>query len=90
MAKRSRLDIVADMLSTIQDKGGKMKPTHIMYKANLSHAQLTQYLDELIEKELVQQTKTPNNTTYFTVTDKGCKFLEKLHEMRQFEKSFGF
>ena len=90
MAKRTRLEIITDMLTAVQNKRGKIKPTHVMYQANLSHAQLTQYLDELIQKELIEQIKTPKDTTYFIITDKGCKFLEKCSEMRQFEKSFGF
>lgn len=88
MAKRSRLDIVADMLAAMQEKRGKMKPTHIMYRANLSHDQLKSYLEELIEKELVE--KIEGGTTYFILTDKGHHFLQKLNEVKQFEKSFGF
>lgn len=61
-----------------------------MYKANLSHAQLKSYLEELLEKEMVQEVNTLRNTTYLLITDKGCKFMQKLQEMKQFEKSFGF
>ncbi|MBI2572820.1 hypothetical protein HYV86_03095 [Candidatus Woesearchaeota archaeon] len=89
-AKRSRTDIVCDMLSAIQAKGGRMKPTHIMYKANLSHEQLSSYLEELLEKELVEKVMSEKENQYFLITDKGSKFAEKLREMRQFEKSFGF
>jgi len=87
--KRNRMEIVGDMLVAIQNKGGKIKPTHLMYKANLSYAQLKIYLDELVEKEFVTQTAN-NNNTYIIITDKGDKFVQKLGEMRQFEKSFGF
>ncbi len=83
------MEIVGDMLVAIQNKGGKIKPTHLMYKANLSYAQLKIYLDELVEKEFVTQTAN-NNNTYIIITDKGDKFVQKLGEMRQFEKSFGF
>ena len=90
MAKRSKLDIIADMLGVMQEKRGRLKPTHLMYKANLSHAQLKSYLEELLEKEMVQEVNTLRNTTYLLITDKGCKFMQKLQEMKQFEKSFGF
>lgn len=78
-----------DMLSAIQNKKGRIKPTHLMYKANLSHAQLKSYLEELVEKEFVEQVDNSNNK-YFLITDKGCKFVQKLKEMKEFEQSFGF
>ena len=86
--KRSRIDIVADMLSSIQDKGGKIKPTHLMYRSNLSHTQLKSYLEELVEKNFVSKIKN-NNYEYVIITDTGNKFLERLREMREFEKTFG-
>ena len=88
--KRNQVEIVADMLTAIQEKRGRIKPTHLMYKANLSHAQLKSYLEDLLEKELVQEIPNETNNIYVIITDKGCKFLEKLMEMKQFEKSFGF
>ena len=87
--KRTRTDISADMLQAIQNKRGNIKPTHLMYKANLSHAQLKSYLEELVEKELVEKTPNSNNNMYISITDKGHKFVQKWNEMKQFEKSFG-
>jgi len=84
------MEIVGDMLTAIQNKGGRIKPTHLMYKANLSYAQLKTYLDELVGKEFVTETANDSNNTYIIITDKGDKFVQKLSEMRQFEKSFGF
>jgi len=86
------MDIVSDMLAAIQAKGGKIKPTHLMYKANLSYAQLKTYLDELVEKEFVTEVESEknHNNSYIIITEKGDKFVQKLQEMRQFEKSFGF
>jgi len=88
--KRSRVDIIGDMLQSIQHKKGRIKPTHLMYKANLSHDQLKGYLEELVEKEFVSSIETPEHNTYILITDKGCKFLQKWQEMKQFETSFGF
>jgi predicted transcriptional regulator len=86
--KRSRIDIIADMLSSIQNKGGKIKPTHLMYKSNLSHGQMKSYLEELIEKNMINKINS-NSYEYLIITDSGNKFLERLREMKEFEKTFG-
>lgn len=88
MARRSRTDIISDMLDSIQDKGGKIRQTHLMYKANLSHGQLKLYIDDLLKGELVKEIKN-NNNTYLIITEKGCEFLGKFRQMREFEKAFG-
>ena len=88
MPKRTKIDIIGDMLSSIIDKGGKIKPTHLMYKSNMAHKQMGTYLDELVEKELVQKIKV-SNFDYIILTDKGNEFLNKLKQMRDFEKAFG-
>lgn len=53
--KRTRIDIIEDMLSSIINKGGRIKPTHMMYKSNMSHIQMKSYLDDLVQKELVRK-----------------------------------
>ena len=86
--KRGRLDIITDMLSTLQTNGGELKPTHLMYKSNLSHVQMSSYLEELLEKEMIKKVKKKNND-YIIMTDKGFEFFDKLRQMREFEKTFG-
>ena len=53
-SRRSRLELIFDILLAIQNKGGEIKPTHLMYKSNLSHKLLNAYLEELINKEMVE------------------------------------
>lgn len=89
MSKRNKIDIILDMLIAIQAKQGKIKPTHLMYKANLAHRQLKIYLDDLLEKNLVEKINN-DKYEYITITDDGSKFLEKIREAKEFEKTFGF
>jgi len=77
------------MLMSIQAKGGEIKPTHLMYKANLAHRQLKSYLEELIEKNIVRKISRKENE-YIMITDEGLKFMQKLREMKEFEGMFGF
>jgi predicted transcriptional regulator len=86
--KRTRSDIIGDMLSSIINKGGQIKPTHLMYKSNMSHGQMKVYLDDLIGKELVKKVKKGNHD-YVIITDKGHEFIQKLREIKEFEKAFG-
>ncbi|MBI1969252.1 hypothetical protein HYS48_01040 [Candidatus Woesearchaeota archaeon] len=88
MKRRSKLDIVNDMLLSIQEKGGKIKPTHLMYKANLSHKLLKGYLDELVAKEMVKEVKE-KQTNYLLLTDKGHSFIAQFKKMKEFQETFG-
>lgn len=92
--RRSRLELVFDILSSIQNKGGVIKPTHLMYKSNLSHKLLNSYLDELIKKELIlieeqQLRKRKSPTKIVRITDKGLGFLEEFRRIREFTDAFG-
>ena len=86
--KRTRVDIIEDMLSSIISKGGRIKPTHLMYKSNMSHGQMKTYLDDLVQKELVKKVKE-RHYDYVIITDKGHEFVQKLKQMREFERAFG-
>jgi predicted transcriptional regulator len=65
-----------------------MKPTHLMYKANLSHSQMKLYLEELVSKNLIGKFENKNNE-YIIIKEGGMRFLEKIREMKEFEKTFG-
>jgi predicted transcriptional regulator len=46
--KRDRLQVIYDILKVIKEKNGRIKPTHILYKSNLSHQMMDEYLRELL------------------------------------------
>jgi predicted transcriptional regulator len=93
-ARRSRLELIFDILLAIQNKGGRIKPTHLMYKSNLSHKLLNSYLEELINREMVnveeeQSRKRKSATKTVVITDKGLGFLAEFRRMREFTDAFG-
>ena len=92
--RRSRLELVFDILLAIQNKGGKIKPTHLMYKSNLSHKLLNTYLEELAERGLVAveeefNKKRKASSRAIIITDKGLGFLAEFRRMREFTDAFG-
>jgi len=86
--KRNRLEIIYDILRVIKDRSGRIKPTHILYKSNLSHQMMEEYLSELIEKEFIRELKTKNGRTY-EIMAKGLNYVEKFSLIRDFTTSFG-
>ena len=86
--KRTKLDIVYDMLRAIEDKGGKIIPTHLLYKSNLSHQRMKLYLDELKQRNLIVETQAKDKT-YYELTDEGRKFIQNFKQMKEFTQAFG-
>jgi len=87
--KRNRLEIIYDILRVISERNGKIKPTHILYKSNLSHQMMNEYLTELIQKGFITQGKTKQGGRTYLVTDKGLKYLEQFNLITNFTSSFG-
>jgi predicted transcriptional regulator len=86
--KRERLDIIHDILRVIRDNRNLVKPTHLLYKSNLSHKMMKEYLNELMEKRLISM-EMKGKTTYYSLTDKGFEYLNKYSVVLDFMDSFG-
>jgi predicted transcriptional regulator len=83
---RSRTDIVAQIL--VAANGGATK-TKIMYKAFLSYAQLKQYLEVLVENDLLEYDSKEEN---FKTSEKGIRFMniyEKMDNFVEQEENYG-
>lgn len=86
--KRNRLQIIRDVLQVISSRNGKIKPTHILYKSNLSHQMMSEILQELKEKEFIKEQKTEKSRTY-SLTEKGFEFLKQYRMINDFTTFFG-
>jgi len=87
--RRDKITIIFDILNAIQAKGGKIKPTHLLYKSNLSHGRMKQYVDELISKGLLEEKENKDKKLYI-LTDEGYKFISDYANVKKFMDSFGF
>ena len=86
--KRSKLEIVYNILENIRARNGKIKPTHILYKSNLSYQMMENYLDELKKNGLILELKMKGGKTY-AITDKGLAYLDKYKLITEFADTFG-
>lgn len=75
--RRDRLYIIAEILRMA--KNGSLK-THLMYGANLSFAQLNDYLLFLISTRLLKTVKEDGRLIYKT-TSKGLEFLTNYEKI---------
>ena len=83
------MEIISDMLAIVQERGGSIKPTPLMYKANLSHSQMKSYLDDLIGKDLMKKEESKKGNMMIAITKPGREFLFQYNRVREFEKTFG-
>ncbi|MDQ3835849.1 MAG: winged helix-turn-helix domain-containing protein [Thermoproteota archaeon] len=76
MKVRTRIEIIGQILEIAN--GGVSGKTKIMHKANLSYAQLKEYLTALSDKGLISY---DFNTCTFKSTEKGLMFLRNYNHL---------
>jgi predicted transcriptional regulator len=86
--RRSKHEIIFDILSLISSKSGKVKPTHILYGGNLSHDRLKKYLEELIQAGFIEKIEEKGKI-FYTLTEKGYKFIEEFKKIEEMTAAFG-
>ena len=87
--RRTKIEIIYDMLKAVQNKGGSIKPTHLLYKSNLSHNKMQEYLDNLKDKGMIKEEETIKGTKEYVITDKGLKYIVEFKQIKQFSDAFG-
>ncbi|MGM5484525.1 MAG: winged helix-turn-helix domain-containing protein [Nanobdellota archaeon] len=88
-SKRSKLEVVKDILTSIRNRDGRIKRTHILYKANLSHRMLDEYLNDLISRGFVEELEQKKGKRY-RLTQRGHEYLNKFNMVSGFMDLFGF
>lgn len=81
--------IIHDILKSIRGKHGVAKPTHILYKSNLSSQMLKEYLEDLLDKGFIKANADKKGKKSYSLTDKGFKYLEDFDVIKSFIESYG-
>lgn len=79
LTRRSRMETFGDILRVIGS--GAVKPTHVMYKANLSWIVMQEYMKTLESQGLVVSTDEKNKRQYH-LSQKGFDLLNKMQSIR--------
>ncbi len=87
-SKRGRPEIIFDILLSVQASHGKIKPTRLLYKSNLSHARLKLYLESLVKQQLLAIDDNESRR-FITLTEKGHQFIAEYRKMKELIESFG-
>lgn len=86
--RRSKMQVLVDILRVIQRQGGEARPTHILYKANLSHKLLKSHLNLLMEKGFIEQ-KSYGDKIHYCITEKGINFVGEYKKVEKLSSAFG-
>jgi len=81
--RRSKLEIHIDILRALAYHG-RLKPTHITYKANVNCSALKECLDFLVERNLIKEqtiSKRNQKRRVYAITDLGLTALRNIKEI---------
>ena len=71
-----------DILKVLAQRG-PLKLTHIMYKANVNCSVLKQYLDFLMEQELVEERAAGKRRVVYAITQRGISVLKHFRKLQE-------
>ena len=86
--RRTKIHVLIDVLRVIEADSGRAKPTHILYRANLSYKILKDYLNALLQKGFIE-VEIDKNHTYYKITEKGRKYLNEYRKLEKLSSVFG-
>lgn len=78
--RRDQITIMSDLLEIVRQP---RRLTHILYKSNMSYAQLSRYLEDMIDMGFIKTKSKPYRS--YIVTPKGIQFNEMLSNSEEVE-----
>lgn len=90
MKKRSRVELVLEILEAIYEEG-EINPTKLSLKVNLSYDRVKRILGELAERKLVevQPHDDRKGAAKITLTPRGIKLLLELKKLKSLLEDYG-
>lgn len=79
--RRSKLEIHLSIIRVLAQKG-PLKLTHVMYKANVNCSVLKEYMDFLIQQNIVQERVMKKERIVYELTEKGFAILKTFREVQ--------
>lgn len=87
MKKRTKFEIIRDILKIIQENRNSIKLTPLLRKSNLSSGSFKEYYLELIGRGLVKEIIFDGERKV-ALTERGFKFIEKYKAIIEFIDEF--
>ncbi|MAG38449.1 hypothetical protein CMI45_03635 [Candidatus Pacearchaeota archaeon] len=88
MGKRNKLEIIRDILELIRENHNSIKTTPLLRKSNLSSQGFSEYMKELLEKDLIRENQDKKGKKFISLTEKGVRYLEKYRNIVGFIEEF--
>ena len=88
MVKRERLGIIFDILNIIKENKNSIRATPLLRYSNLSSQRFFEYLSELLEKNFIIEIENKSGVKYYSLSDKGLRFLENYQAITGFIEEF--
>jgi len=81
-AKRTRVEIYADVLNVLRAQDGGCRITRLAYASNMPLDRMNDLANEMISHGLVS--KRPDDPRMYTITARGIEFLEAFKKLFMF------
>src|SRR6266542_1401985 len=78
IGRRSSIEVIGDILR--MESASK---THIMYRVGMSYAQLSKYLDNLMDRGFLAWTDDTYPSGLYTITEEGRRLLESVERIEE-------
>ncbi len=86
--KRTKFEVLRDILKVLSGSGDGIKITHLICKSNLSNNSIKPHLKELIDKEFIHEV-IRDGKKYFKIGKRGHEFLKEFNKIKIFSEAYG-